>query len=421
MHLVSRICLLVLVILTTSFYLPLLYEQLVISPVEKTHLFYSPVAEEFIYTEKIVGKIPAEVYQHAEEHHLTLAYRTESGRWLSRLEFEQLLPFIYYKNMEIRGLLPMHIAGRDFTKMDMKKGRRVLEVRAREMTRPQTEVYPLLESEPGQARLVFPEERFYSSKDGLVFVNVDTRRRDLSLSEQFTAALRGVGCSFPVVKVFGKFSVLKPLDEGAFLLDNKGRLFHLKRKKGQAQAAEVPLPENLKVRYVKVSETKKRDYYGLVVGEDGEVLLLSCDQYRLISLPVKKYDPRTMDFRLLLNPVFMTATFSDESKTYGVAMDQNFTPVATITHVMSRAEKTMGKLIAEILFPFILRAERPNSGFVDLHFSASFWGLIGIVFSLIICFLWKVVARKRPSWSELVLVAVSGIYGLIALLVVEFE
>ncbi len=422
MRIFSRICFIVLIVLVASFYLPRFYEQLVISPIEKTHLFYSPVAEEFIYTEKISGTVPPEMQQHAEEHHLTLAYRTESGRWLSRLEFERLLPFIYYKNMEIRGLLPMRIAGRDFTKMEMKKGRRVLEVRAREMTRPQTRVYPLLESEPGQARLVFPDDRFYSSADGLIFFNADTRRPVPALSEQFSAALREVGCSFPVVEVFGKFSVLKQLDEGAFLLDSAGRLFHLKRKKGQPQAAEVPLPDDLKVRYVKVSETKKRDYYGLVVGQGGEVLLLSCDQYRLIPLPLKNYNPKIMDLRLLFNPVFVTATFSDENRIYGVVMDQSFQAFQTITHSMSRAEKTLGKRIAEILFPFVLKEKRPSSGFVDLHFVASFWGLLGIVVSLLVYFVWQMIVQKKmPSRAGIGVVALSGVYGLVALLFVEIE
>ena len=81
------------------------------------------------------------------------------------------LPFIFYKNMEIWGLLPLELAGRKFDKKSIKAGRRVMELKSREITgnSPQTPVWPLLESNPGQARLVFPDDRFHMTPSAMKF------------------------------------------------------------------------------------------------------------------------------------------------------------------------------------------------------------------------------------------------------------
>lgn len=161
MRQLSTLVLIVLTLLLAAIYLPMAYQKVFFKPVEKAHLLFSPVTERFICKEKIVGPPPAEALDKAEDHHAEIAYRDADGTWYNRVEFEKRLPFIYYKNMELWGLLPLELGGRSFDARTIKRNRQVLQLTSNEINghRPETPLWPLLESNPGQARLVFPERR----------------------------------------------------------------------------------------------------------------------------------------------------------------------------------------------------------------------------------------------------------------------
>ena len=206
----------ILITLVLSVYLPMLYDKMFVDPAEKTHLFYSPVSHDFILKEKIVGKIPDAARGMALDHHSNLAYRMADGTYVPRKTFEQHLPFIYYKNMEIWGLLPITLDGRTFDKDSIKADRRVLELKARDLpgNSPLVPFFPLLESNPGQARLVFPEDRFRMTDTAMEFIDAHTCTLDTVLTKMYTMTLKKKGFKFPARSVNGRFSVLKPFDEG---------------------------------------------------------------------------------------------------------------------------------------------------------------------------------------------------------------
>ncbi len=411
----ARSCLTVLVIIVAAFYLPQLYEQLFCVQVEKTHLFYSPVSKQFIYKEKIVGTVPEEVQQKSEEEINAVAYRTEKGEWLHRLEFERLLPFIYYKDMEVRGLLPVIIDGQSFSKKEIKAQRRVLELRAREMSRPQTKVYPLFVSAPQQARLVFPKDRFFSEADRVVFVNAVTGKEETTLSRNVTTLLKKNGFQFPVVKVFGNFTVLKPFDAGVFLLDSAGQLFHMQRREKAISVDALLLPQGLKVKYLRVAESRASLYCGIVVGESNNLYLLQKESYRLVPLSVTGYNPAIMDLKIIFNPLYVTAVFSDNKMIYAVAFNKELETVACFQHQMSRAEKTLSQQIYHMIFPFSLVLETKESSFVELSFRGGRYAPVGMLFSLFVYIFFIQLRHQTVNGYAFCLVFFFGIYGLLVL------
>ncbi len=415
----AQSCLACLVILVAAFYLPQLYEQLFLDRVKKTHLFYSPVAREFIYREKIVGTIPEEVQQKSEEQINVVAYRTEKGRWLHRLEFERLLPFIYYKDMEVRGLLPMEIDGHFFTKEEIKAERRVIELLARDMRKPRTAVYPLFALRSDRARLVFPKDRFYWHKEGLIFVNIPANREDSALTGRAAAVLDDAGFQPPVVNAFGNFTVLKPFDAGVFLLDSKGQLFHLQRMDDQLSAAIIPLPEGVRVKYLRVAESLRSPYCAILVGEDDRLYLLSRRGYQWVSLPVTDYDSTTMDLKIIFNPLYNTAVFSDDKHIYAVAMDKKFALVARYHHQMSRSRRDTARLVCHMIFPFILTDRKEGSGFIDIHFYSNGYGLVGMAAAAFFYICLVKLRRQRIAPASFAIVFLFGIYGLLALCCID--
>ncbi len=423
-HLVATVTMVVLAIGAMAVYLPMLYEKLYMQQTGKTHLLFSPVTKRFIYREKIVGTIPAESYAKATDHSPEYAYRDQNGSWYTRVEFEKRLPFIYYKNMELWGLLPITIDNQTFDKETIKKHRQVWELKQAEvngskLTEP---LYPLLESNPGQVRLSFPEDRFRMTAERMEFVNARTNRVDDTLSTLFTNALKAEGFQFPARSVHGKFSILKPFDEGVFMVDKSYHIFHLKRIKGMPKVVKTPIDPRLKTRHIKVSEKNSKAFYGLLLSGTGVLHLIRYDNYGLIPLPLQGYDAATMDIKLVMNPLYTTAVYSDELTVHGVTMQRDWTPVTQYRHQMSRAKKTLADSIHAALFPFCLRLNNTD-GQTHVKVTCTLGGALslwGIGVSLLCLFFWHQLRyRKSPPKIAFLLVALTGVYGLIVLLCLD--
>ncbi len=408
-----------LTILVAAVYLPMLYEKIFFERIEKTHLLYSPVTRRFIYKEKIVGPIPEAALKKSEDHHVEIAYRDADGTYYTRMDFEKNLPFIYYKNMELWGLMPLTFGDRSFDKTTIKKNRQVLEIKPGEINdrRPLTPLWPLLESNPGQARLVFPVDRFRMTTDAMQFINADTNTIDSELTESFTRALKEKGFTFPARSVNGKFTILKPFDEGVFLVDAGYRVFHLKRRNDKPVVVLTPIDPALKARHIKIAENRRREYYGLLLAADDSLHLLTYDNYRLIRLPLEDYDPDRMDFKLLINPLYRTAVWSDDAIIRAVAMDRDYRPLERCTHGMSRAVVTPMQRFHEVLFPFSLGLETRDAGYLRPWFrTGGRLSLIGLLASLVLfAFLFRIRKGRFPDAAGLCLVAVTGVYGWIAM------
>lgn len=411
----------VLIILVSAVYLPMLYDKMFTDPVGKTHLFYSPVSHDFILKEKITGKVPEAAKGMALDHHSNLAYIRADGTYVPRQTFERHLPFIFYKNMEIWGLLPITINGRTFDKKAIKADRRVLELKARNIVgrSPEVPFFPLLESNPGQARLVFPEDRFRMTDTAMEFINADTNALDTVLTKMYTITLKKKGFKFPARSVNGKFTVLKAFDEGVFIVDHDYRVFHIKRVDDKPLIRQTPISPALKIRAIKVSENKQKKYYGLTLAGDGRIFLLGYDNYQLTPIPLTDYDPDRMDVKLIFNPLYCTAVYSDETTIRAVAMDKNFTPVKTFKHTMSRATVTTAARIRDMLFPFILKiGPTQQSGYVTAQFLP---GSLGALTGMGLCTLLfvagtRIMTGAWPRAMRIITVALTGLYGLAAMI-----
>lgn len=420
---ISRISMIVLTVLVASIHLPILYDKLMVVEVERTHLLFSPVLEEFVWREKIQGDPPPEALAKAEDHHAAIAYRDENGAWYTRREFEERLPFIYYKNMELWGMLPLDLGGRTFTRADIKGGRQVMEFKPREIVgkAPLAEVYPLIESSPSTARLVFPDDRFRLASNGLEFINADYNVVDPDLSGRFSDALKQAGFVFPAKFTSGTYSILKPYDDGAFLVDADDHIFHLKRVNGEPEVVAVHVEQEIKPRHIKVFENRRREFRAMVLGEDARLHLMRWD-YSLVELPLEGYDPDAMDFKLVVNPLHATAVWSDEVNAHAVAMNREFRPLRRFGMEMSRAAQTPAKVFRSILFPFRTELNTGN-GFWSLGLVlGSGWALAMNLGCLLLFISLRYAARgRRPGYGTMGLVAATGLYGLIAGLFLQEE
>ena len=77
--------------------------------------------------------------------------------------------------------------------------------------------------------------------------------------------------------------------------------------------------------------------------------MISYDNYTLIPLPLDGYEPDSMDFKLIINPLYRTATYSDEREIRAVVMDR-------YRHVMPGA----GHATAQRVFSCMLPCLQPD-------------------------------------------------------------
>lgn len=401
----ARWSLLVLAIALLAVWLPMGKDLLFDYRFGKTDLFYSPVIERFVYKELL-----------GDGHQFV--YRDEAGNDYAREAFEALIPFIYYKNMELWGKLPLELQGQRFNKASIQAARQVLQLDPKELPehRPRIQLFPLLESNPGRARLRFPED-IMRPGHRLTFIDSDANRIDAGLTRNFTEAMTAAGFAFPVAATFGRVSILKPFDAGFFLLDAEDQLFHLKRVDDAPTVARVALPAGLEVRHVKVAENKRGEFLGLVLAADDQLFLLGQQDYALTPLPLPQYDPDRMALKILFNPLQRTAVYSDQTRIHAVVMDLDFQPIDHYSREMAMARVRPVDRLWSALLPFSLALEDPNGRYLRwqprLHGQTALLG-IGLALPLAYWWLRRRGLRRRDLLPSLLLVAVTGLYGLLA-------
>ncbi|PLW76611.1 DUF4857 domain-containing protein [Cohaesibacter celericrescens] len=401
----ARYASLLLAVFVLAVWLPQLHNMLFEYRFGKTHLFYSPVIKKFIYKE-LVG----------EGHQFI--YRDQDEKDYSREEFEALIPFIYYKNMEIWGKLPLLLDGQSFDKTEIKAARQVVELKPTDLGdhSPRIQLFPLLESNPGRARLSFPENVFRPD-DKLSFINSDFNRFDEELTNRFGNALKNSGFVYPVKAVFGRVSILKAFDAGYFLTDAKGQFFHLMKVDGEPKISQVALPDGSKVRQLVVAESKRREILGILLDEAGKAYLMGYGDYHILPLILPDYDPDTMELKIIFNPLYRTAVYSDKEVIHAVVMDKSYKVISHHARTMAMARPRLSETIWHVATPFSLQLAKGNSRY--LSFIPQFHGWLAIIgnllsFGIAVFFLKQKGTRISSSIFDLLLVGLTGLYGLIA-------
>ncbi len=413
------------VILLSSLYLPMLYRRVFFGNMEKTKLFYSPVSNEFVFTEGLLKKLPGDAQEKFQDHNPKIVYKKVDGTYLSRRQFEQLLPFYYHEQMEQEGAFPLDIQGQIFDLETIKKYHQLIELNVKQIPghSPGISVFPLTESIPGQKELIFSKEQFRMTRNSMEFINTASNKKDEKLTRLFTSALGENGFLFPARAVYANSASPKSLHGGVFLVDQEYHVFYVKRVEGIPQVMKTSIDPGIRTRAIGVSPSDFPEYHGVLVAEDGRIFLISRHHFELIALPCEGYSPDTMDLTLILNPLYCTAVFSDDQFIHAVAMDRNFQVVDTHSRKMSRAILTPARACYKILFPFIIQSDDPASGFLSVNFIFQGWfGAMGIALWFFMYGFWCFfVIRKPPTPAKTALVAMFGIYGLVVLNLVDIK
>ncbi len=409
---------------------PMLYHLVLVKVVDKTHLFYSPVDDTMIYTEQLLDR-DAKAEAKSENHHADVVYKNEKGEYFTRNEFEAKLPFIYYRNMEMRGLLPMTLHGQSFDRQAIQKERRVLEMPSRLLDDKiyKEKVYSLIDANPGQVALVLPADRVRFTESELEFIDSDANGVDAEKTAQYTKTMKDKGFLFPAKGVWGNFSTFKPFEGGTFVLDAQGKTFRLVRENNVLTVQPMPFADGIVPKRIVIAESKDRKYLGLLLDTKERVYLLHDNDYSLTHIPTPKYVSANMDLKLIMDPLFVTVVFSDAERIHAVAfknaqvLPPELVPIHSFEHSMSRSKRTVLVDIAHVLFPFSLSLKDLHSSKGELHATLSphFLGL-GLVFQLLLAAAYAFFYRahgKKAIYVQSSCIAIFGLFILVPFLLME--
>jgi len=400
----TRSSMILLAVLAMAYALPAGFNQVFGNEPGSPLLFFSPLQKQFVYQESLGGHL--------------FNYKNEEGATYDRVAFEDQLPFLYYKNLEKRNKLPFMIAGQSYDEGAIKAARQGLEIKARNLNRhfPQIQLYPLFNNDPQAAMMPFPEDVFRFTGQAMEFINADFNRIDEELTARFTSALRAQGFVFPATVIGGAPTNLKPFDEGYFIRDSSGHVFHVKRINNQPSIIKTGIDPSLAIADIIVSENARREFYGTIITGQGEIRLISTDDYRLIPLPLQGFDPKAMDFKLLIDPLYKTAAISGDTAVHGTAMTPDYQPLRRYSLTRRDNTPVAVSLARDVLFPWRLELDNPYRGQAALRMHpGGLYSLIGIASALALFYLLSRGRHHTPvRKEEWMVVLFTGLPGLLA-------
>ncbi len=428
---ISTIFIYILSIFLLAWALPQVYSVIFEKQVAKTHMFFSPSLKKMVYTEQLLID-DMKAAEKSENHHADVVYKDETGKYYTRVEFEALIPFIYFRNMEMRGLLPMEIDGKSYTRADIESTRRVLELPSRhlETKRHKESIYPLVESNPNQVALVLPTDRFRITDSEMEFINSDENAVDPELTKLFTSALEEKGFAFPSKGIWGNFTIFKPYEAGIFAVDSKGQTFHILRKDNKPIIEKVPFDEAIVPAKIIISETADRKLYGVLLDTNNKIYLFNTKDYALTHIPSPNYNPESMDFKILLDPIYLTAIYSDKKNIHALAynynhatIDKDLEAVHEFSHTMSRTQVPVYIHLANVLFPFsiTLQSEDTSLGVLSINLSDYSYSF-SLLFAIALVLIYNFLARRKnckPAPIQSVIIVIFGLYAFIPLVLME--
>jgi len=407
----SRYSIIILATVSLSILLPNLYWMIFDKPINKPRVSYSPILKDFVYIQ-------------FSDNNGEKEYLDNQGNSYDRKSFEALLPFSYFYNLDKWGVLPDSIDGIPISISYIRRNSQVARIRSSYFNTPMIRLNPLFESQSDFTRLEFPNELFRINKR-IEFLDARTNTVVDSLSDIYTQALTALGFRFPAKYIAGNPTTRKPFDEGYFIIDDDNNVFHLKQIKGHPYCVKTDIPRDLNIRFITVQENPRREFYAILVTWQNEVFLISYDNYKLIRIPADGYIADEMDILFFIDPIYKTIKYSNDEELKCVVTDKDYNVIDTYeASWVPKAEWTRSKIAAAI-FPFQIERISDRTDYKLFHLIINGGlALIGIFLALIVTIFVKTAIYRenlKENWFDLLVVAVTGLYGALAVLLIRPE
>ncbi|MBZ0199820.1 MAG: DUF4857 domain-containing protein [Ignavibacteriaceae bacterium] len=403
----GRLLLIISIIFILANYLPEFYWLKFDTPVSKPLVNYSPVLSTFLS-----GNYDGREF----------VWEDNAGNKYTRDEYEQFSPGANFRQLLYDKNLPDTVNGFAMDFDSLRLHRIMYKITPRIINSWQIPLYPLFESASGRIKLSMPDDFFRIDEKGIIFLNSGENNVAVEKSKLFTDVMKKGNFSFPAKIIAGNPSPMKPFDEGYFILDSQDKLFHLKMVKGKPFFKYMNNPPEIKIKFILLQENNLLRFYGAVISSDNKIYSILYDNYKMLPMPIDKFNFEKDRFVYMGDYLNKNLLVENDKVVTDYATDNNFKFIGKFSNEYYDGSKDAAISTANVLFPYTLSFVDANSGMIDSFFSFSDWrALWGILVSLAIALF---ILKKRKAiyglnYLDIVIVAVSGIYGLIAIALIK--
>jgi len=401
---IYTIILLVVTSLVLSWAIPAIVKTGTTTPQDYPFVYYSSVLQDFAIREKNDGKP---------------IFRDRKGNKYTKNQYDSITPMLSFRQLMLSGGMPDTI-------MDVALDPTVLKVKSvywryspREINKPVIGLYSMFESMSGRANLESPEDVF-RLKENIEFITIKGNIVNKDKSRLFQQALEEAGFSFPAQKVWGNLSPKKSYDEGYFVLDNKGQLYHIKMVNGKPYARDTKAGKDIQIAYFSILEVADKSIYGFIVSADGGIYTLNSDGYSLTKFDIPDIDINQHSVMLMGNLFYwMVYVTTPENCTYNVleakTLKQHDTP-SVVNAKVNRWDE-----VSSWLFPSVISLSDRNTEYIKPAYIFNFRKAFIISFILAIIFAVTIDRKKKPlkRVADAIIIIIFGIPGLIASLIIR--
>lgn len=280
----------------------------------KYYIFYSNIVQDFVY-QKNFG-----------DHRFE--YGIEDKKLFDRITYESYLPFVYWKNLDIQGKLPLQIGTETFDKQTIKNSRFGLSYHPNLLTKQEVKLYPLFNPQKNKGVIKFPEEMFTIKNNEVLIYDYDNGLNK-DLSSFVKIQLDEQKFVYPAVEIWGKATNMKPYDKGYLIQDSEKKLFNVLRRDDTVVVKEIKYPKGIDIKFIKISENKQQILSGYAIDTKSNFYLLSWD-FKFIKLDLQNFDYETMKLKVISNPLNYLIRYDNGEEYYGVVFDKSYQKIKTV-------------------------------------------------------------------------------------------
>lgn len=403
-HKITRYLMLITAVLVLSVYLPKIYWKLFDENVRVPLILYSPITEKFL------------LFDTNAENKFT----DENGTTYSRSEFEELEPIFYYRQLINDGRMPDSVRGHKIDLNEIKLNNFRIRIPPNNIIVPTIPLLPMFESQSGRTNLAMPEDNFRFTNSRIEFIDCYSNTIDEEKSDFFTEALKKEGFTYPVKAIYGNPTTRKPFDEGYFIVDNSDQVFHVKMVKGMPFCKNIKVPKGFKVKSMNIAENLLREFYGLIIDENDQLYLISYDNYKLVKIYNKGYNSKTTNMVFRGDLFFRSLQLVNPDSVVVYMYNKNYEVIDRYSQPLKNIKKAKVGIFASIIFPFVINTIDESTYYIDLFVSYGSIGaiILNIIFIIVAIFIYKIKGYSlTKNILDFVLVGLTGIYGLLAILI----
>lgn len=376
--------------------IPVLIKKITVEPDNYPFIYYSSVVKELCIVD--YSKKQAPVTEINGKTYTTIA------------QADSVLPLLKYRQLLADGKLPDSINGHEITVQKIRAKSVNYRFLPSRIGAPQTGLYIMYESMPKRVGIESPGDVFRLNKT-IEFIDIKTNSVNTAKSSLFQEALLREGFKFPAKWVNGNMNPRKPYDEGYFILDNSGELFHLKMVNGHPFVRNTHAGTQVAVEWFDMLEVADKRFYGFLYDKAGNTYIIGNEDghYGLLRLGIEPLNLKKDQMTIIGNMLYWTVAVTRENGKDYYGLDMGSLNRLSEYHVKKETDKW--EKTSAWLFPFYLTFEDHNSDFLIPQFHST--GSLAFISNAILALLFVLIVkrsrnRKIENGTWILLFGISG-------------